>query len=292
MTTIPAARAAGGIKTWALDHVAVPAYDVKESAAFYTDIVGLREATDLRRPSDVGARDSVRFVSRVAGELHLARPDPSLARSRGSFIDPLIRGHAAIRVPDLDKVRQELTKRGVYFADADLWPIEGYRRIYVMDPSMNCIEVNERSAPAGDGDPRSEWKLEHIFAPAHDVRESAAFYSEIVGMIEVPFPAKQEGRGTFSLDPADLAYFADPTRAHVDVLRPSAVFARDNRLHINPLAAPHFAIQVPDIQVVKRRLDDAGVFYGDAGHFALQGLYQVYLHDPAMNLVEVCQRVT
>lgn len=277
--------------TWALDHVAAPAYDVRASAAFYTDVVGLREVTDIRSPSYVGGRDIARFISPVAGELHLARPDPSIARGRGSFVDPLLHGHAAIRVSDLDRVKAELAKRDMYYADEDLWPIEGYRRIYVMDPSMNCIEVNERTGPPRSADGAPEWKLEHIFAPAHDVRASAAFYSEIVGMTEVPFPAKRDGRGTFSVEPADLAYFPDPTRAHVDVLRPSPVFARDNRLHINPLASPHFAIQVPDIEAVKRRLDDRGIFYGDAGHFALQGLYQVYIHDPAMNLVEICQRV-
>ncbi len=277
--------------TWALDHVAVPAYDVRKSAAFYSDIVGLREARGKGGPSHVDGRDSVRFISPIAGELHLARPDPSVARGRGSFIDPLLHGHAAIRVPDLDRVKAELSMRNMYFAGEEVWGIDGYRRIYVMDPSMNCIEVNERSGPVGSADTVPEWKLEHIFAPAHDVRASAAFYSEIVGMTEVPFPAKNDGRGTFSLEPEDLAYFPDQTRAHVDVLRPSAVFARDNHLHINPLAVPHFAIQVPDIQVVKRRLDDAGVYYGDPGHFALQGLYQLYLHDPAMNLVEICQRV-
>lgn len=135
------------------------------------------------------------------------------------------------------------------------------------------------------------WKLDHVFIPAHDVRESAAFYENVVGMRECPFPAKQGGRGVFSIAPDALAYFEDESHAHVDVLRPQATFARDNRLHINPLSASHFAIQVTDIAEVKRRLDAAGIYYGDAGHFALQGSYQIYLHDPSMNLIEVNQQV-
>ena len=276
--------------SWALDHVAIPAHDVRKAAAFYREIVGLREAGEGGNPSYVGGRDIARFFGPLGGELHIAKPEPGIARGRGSFVDPLVRGHFGIRVPDLDRAMAGLAKLGVYFTDEALWPIDGYRRIYAMDPSMNCVEVNERTANPGRAFGVPDWKLEHVFAPAHDVRESAAFY-EAIGMAEVPFPAKTEGRGSFSIDRADLAYFPDASRGHVDVLRPSAIFARDNKLYLNPLSVPHFAIQVPDVAVVKRRLDDAAIFYGDAGHFALQGLYQVYLYDPAMNLVEVCQRV-
>lgn len=277
--------------TWALDHVSVPAYDLARSTTFYRDVVGLLEAPGSRIRSDLGGRESVHFVSPIAGEIHLTRPDPTIARERGSFIDPHLRGHASIRVPSLDAVKARLAKREMYFADEALWPIEGYRRIFVLDPSMNCIEVSERTGPANVGDASFQWKLEHIFAPAHNVRASAKFYSDIVGMTEVQFPAKQDGRGTFSVDADALAYFPDPTRAHVDVLRPSPIFGRDNHLYVNPLSAPHLAIQVPDIKAVKGRLDANGIFYGDAGHFALQGLYQLYLYDPAMNLLEICQPV-
>ena len=64
-----------------------------------------------------------------------------------------------------------------------------------------------------------------------------------------------------------------------------------NGLDHNPTIGGHVAITVPDIDVVKRRLDAAGIQYSDAGRYAMVGFHQIYLYDPSMNLIEVNQRV-
>lgn len=130
--------------SWKLDHVAVPAHNVRTSAAFYTEIIGLRESTPRPGPEYVAGRDIARFEAPDGCQLHLAKPEPAVARSRGSFIDPLLRGHVGVAVTDLDAVKAELVKRGWYFTDEDAWRVQGHRRIYVLDPSTTCIEINQK----------------------------------------------------------------------------------------------------------------------------------------------------
>jgi hypothetical protein len=48
---------------------------------------------------------------------------------------------------------------------------------------------------------------------------------------------------------------------------------------------------VPDVQAVKARLEAAGVLVSDAGVYAMAGMRQIYVLDPAANMIEVNQNV-
>ena len=140
------------------------------------------------------------------------------------------------------------------------------------------------------------WEIHHVNVPAHDVRESAAFYSAIFGMRETAFQ-RPAGGGNFRSDPAALATFtqvgggADGANNGLHIVKPVPRFARDNGLFHNPTIGGHVAITVPDLGVVKRRLEAAGVQFSDAGQYAMLGYRQIYLYDPSMNLIEINQRV-
>lgn len=142
------------------------------------------------------------------------------------------------------------------------------------------------------------WKIHHVNLPAHDVRESAAFYAAIFGMQEGTFQRPSAG-GNFRSDPAAIAAFEqdDAERMGLGVnnglhiVKPMPSFARDNGLAHNPTIGGHVAITVPDLDAVMRRLDAAGVLYSDAGQYAMLGFRQIYLYDPSMNLIEINQRV-
>jgi catechol 2,3-dioxygenase-like lactoylglutathione lyase family enzyme len=142
------------------------------------------------------------------------------------------------------------------------------------------------------------WKIHHVNLPAHDVRESASFFNAIFGMREGVFQRPSSG-GDFRSDPAALAAFeqegADAVGLGVNnglhIVKPVPSFAKANGLQHNPTIGGHVAITVPDLDAVKRRLDDAGIMYSDAGQYAMLGYRQIYLYDPSMNLLEVNQRV-
>ncbi len=71
--------------------------------------------------------------------------------------------------------------------------------------------------------------------------------------------------------------------------RPNPNMARDNNYFVNPSLGGHVAIEVDDIEEVKRRLEARGLYYADPGHWAVQGLYQIYVTDPSQNCVEINQ---
>ena len=96
--------------------------------AFYTTALGLPE---IQRPSTLADRDGLWFEA-GAGQVHLsAQNDLNLHGRR----------HFALRIDDLDEMRQRLAKHGAQFEEAT--PIPGWRRCYVFDPFGNKIELDE-----------------------------------------------------------------------------------------------------------------------------------------------------
>ena len=131
------------------------------------------------------------------------------------------------------------------------------------------------------------WSIHHVNLPSHDVRRSAAFFRDIVGMEEGVFELTKEGkRGKFDHDPDSLAAFGPDNRG-LHIVRPQPTFARDNDLLHNPTFGGHVAITVRDLQAVMRRLDAAGIPYSDAGQYAMAGIHNIYVWDPSNNLVEI-----
>ncbi|MEO0820949.1 MAG: VOC family protein [Pseudomonadota bacterium] len=140
--------------TWSIHHVNLPATDVRASARFYTEILGLTEGRWTFPPADqVGhiSADPARltlFPCETASQghnsgLHLILPEPEFARKNGFDHNPSIGGHVAIQVDDLDAVMSRLAAAGIPFSFAPTFAIPKMRHIYVYDPAMNLLEINE-----------------------------------------------------------------------------------------------------------------------------------------------------
>jgi len=97
---------------------------------FYGKALGLDE---IHRPEALSERDGI-WYSAPPGHVHLSA-DPDLA------LHP--RRHFALRVDDLEAMRNRLRERGTRFEEAT--PIPGWRRCYVFDPFGNKIELDEIS---------------------------------------------------------------------------------------------------------------------------------------------------
>jgi catechol 2,3-dioxygenase-like lactoylglutathione lyase family enzyme len=133
------------------------------------------------------------------------------------------------------------------------------------------------------------WSIHHVNLPAHNVQESASFYKEILGLADGPTPKTiGAGHGKFERSSDAYVFIGDGDRG-LHIVRPIPSFARDNGFTINPVVSGHFAITVPDLAAVRRRLDAAGIFYCNAGDYAMPGVRQLYVYDPSMNCVEVNQ---
>jgi lactoylglutathione lyase len=110
----------------------------------------------------------------------------------------------------------------------------------------------------------------HVSVHAYDLAESARFYKELFGMEEIPAPD-----------------FPFPVRW----LR-----VGDLQLHLFQSEDPaprthHFGIDVDDFEAVYRKVGELGVGEG-SGYFSRvyqlpDGAVQLYVRDPAGNLVEI-----
>jgi catechol 2,3-dioxygenase-like lactoylglutathione lyase family enzyme len=113
-------------------------------------------------------------------------------------------------------------------------------------------------------------RINHVSVNARDLQESVAFYVELLGAEPIPTP-------NFGLPVQWLAL--GHTQLHL--------FERDLR----PTSHHHFAITVDDIEPVYRAAERRGAFDRQAfGNHLVElpgDVVQLYLRDPAGNLVEI-----
>ncbi len=109
----------------------------------------------------------------------------------------------------------------------------------------------------------------HVSIGATDLEESARFYKEFFGMEEIPSPDFSSPVRWLRVGRLQLHLFLDEDPAP---------------------ARHHFALDVDDFEAAYRKAEEMGVRDGD--HFSTvrelpDGAVQMYLRDPAGNLVEV-----
>jgi len=118
---------------------------VRETVAFYTDILGLEEK-ELKRPESAGNFRADPEALAVFGSdnrgLHIIKPIASWAKDNGLKHNPSIGGHFAVTVPDLDALMARLDEMGVPYSDAGSIAMRGFRQVFCFDPGMNLVEFN------------------------------------------------------------------------------------------------------------------------------------------------------
>ena len=133
------------------------------------------------------------------------------------------------------------------------------------------------------------WYIHHVNLEAHDVAQTASFFRDIIGLEEGQW-TYPEIIGKIGHSDDTLAYFGTENQG-LHIVKAITSFAHDNNFVHNPTIGGHFAVCVPDIQIVKSRLENAGVIVSDAGVYAMKDIHQIYCYDPSMNVVEINQRV-
>lgn len=136
------------------------------------------------------------------------------------------------------------------------------------------------------------WSIHHVNLQARDVRATAAFYADVLGMREASWSFPRT-RGYLPGDPDRLALMADGRDSHsgLHLIAPDPTFADRNGLIHNPSVGGHVAFQVDDLDGVIARLRAAGIPHSVTGEFAIPGLRHVYVTDPEGNLIEINGRV-
>jgi len=294
---------------WFIHHVNVQAHDVRQSAAFYRDIIGLKDGAWVY-PETVGEvghnPDSIAAFGSLNRGIHVVRAIPTFPRDNNLLHNPTIGGHFAFNVPDILAVKARLEAAGVYVSVAGEYAMAGVSQIYCYDPSHNVIEINQIMSPAGGPVPgadetndlryeagglEGDWALHHVNLPAHDVRATATFFQDLIGLEEMAWePAAGSPVSAYTSDPDSLAMFGHQNRG-LHIAKPTPAFAWDNGFKHNPTVGGHFALVVKSLDAVKARMDAAGVVYTEAGPYAMAGMRQLYAYDPSLNLVEIDEMI-
>ncbi|MBH68483.1 MAG: hypothetical protein CMM58_09035 [Rhodospirillaceae bacterium] len=129
------------------------------------------------------------------------------------------------------------------------------------------------------------WFIHHVNLEAHDVRQTAEFFRDIIGMTEGTWQYPEK-IGRVGHNSETIAYFGTENQG-LHIVKAITSFARDNDFLHNPTIGGHFAICVPDIKAVKKRIEKSGIVVSDAGIYAMAGVHQIYCYDPSMNVVEI-----
>jgi catechol 2,3-dioxygenase-like lactoylglutathione lyase family enzyme len=261
--------------TWSLLGASLAAHDLDVSRHFFGTLLG------LGTPRPVDPQTLV-----FGGGLRLHRAGRVLSRQGGGLLGPAGARHVAIEVDDLHRVATNLARAAIPHVEAEAAEY-GRAAVWTLDPALNVVVFCQRQRAEGD----AGWHLHHVNLQAADVREATAFYVGIAGLTEGRWQAPA-ARGDFSIDPAELAVLTRGTdNSGLHIIRPDPGFALRNRFPHNPSIGVHPAFCVPDVGAVKARLEAAGVLVTDAGVYAMAGMRQIYVLDPAANMIEVNQVV-
>ncbi|MFT5508267.1 MAG: catechol 2,3-dioxygenase-like lactoylglutathione lyase family enzyme [Hyphomicrobiaceae bacterium] len=287
---------------WYIHHVNLPSNDVPKTRAFLRDVLGFQTG-DWCYPEKQGELhhddNSIAFFGSGNRGIHAVRPIPTFAADNGFVHNPTVGGHFALTVPDLKPVMQRFDEAGVVYSDAGIYAMAGVQQIYVYDPSMNVIEINQLHDQSGGAPPPTEdeqhgiwmepgdWYIHHVNIPSHDVRATVAFFRDLVGLTEGVW-AYPDQVGDFDRESDALANFGTENRG-IHIVKPDPAFAMKNGFKHNPTVGGHKAFTVKDIGAVIDRLNKAGIDYTDAGTYAMDGVHQVYVFDPSFNFIEVNQ---
>ena len=290
---------------WSIHHVNLCAPQVARTRWFLKDLLGIPEGTwtypDAEQLGEIGhSDDMVAYFGTDNRGIHAVRPIATFPKDNGLLHNPTIGGHVAISVEDLNTVAQNLDKASIPYSDAGVYAMKGVHQIYVYDPSWNVVEFNQvmdTGWPEGvqPWETAWGWGIHHVNLQAHDVRETAAFFTEIAGMTEGAWD-RGGTQGDFSIDPADLTIFplggdaAEHANRGLHVIRPDPLFGTRNGFTVNPSIGGHPAFMVPDVHAVMERMRAVQWPFDDAGIYAMPGMHQIYTYDPAMNVIEVNAR--
>jgi catechol 2,3-dioxygenase-like lactoylglutathione lyase family enzyme len=133
-----------GRSKWWLDHACVPSLDVARTAEWLEHSLGLEQAP--LAAAEVAA-DRFAFFPENGGDrlgVHVADPEV-VGWEQAGAVNPYERGHFALRVEDLDRVKAALDSRGARWVPGGKPADPGRESIYVRDPSRNVVQIS----PAG-----------------------------------------------------------------------------------------------------------------------------------------------
>ncbi|WP_370252983.1 VOC family protein [Nioella sp.] len=136
-------------------------------------------------------------------------------------------------------------------------------------------------------------KLEfhHINFVSEDVDRLHRFYTEVLGLADVPVQSFPRPDATDSSGYDGKIRFATDGAMQMHLAHKDLGVAFRNGGVINPVERGHIAFRTDDIEAFKALLDAQSIPYSDYGTAFAAEWHQVFFHDPEGNVIEVHQAV-
>ncbi|WP_417563114.1 VOC family protein [Microbacterium sp.] len=142
----------------------------------------------------------------------------------------------------------------------------------------------------------AELRLHHVNVTGDDLPALTDFYRNALGLNLLPSPPMiatsasegDDGDAEWE-DGAKFFEAGDPTELQVHATRRQPYVATQEGHSVNPLISGHFAFRTDDIEEIKKRLTEHGIPFDDWGEWSVAGWHQIFLSDPAGNILEIHQ---
>ena len=266
---------------WHLKGHSICVHNLDKAADFFGKLIGLGKSQK--------SGDNSLIFSSERSYFQIVQPSPELVLQGSDILAPTAHRHVAIEIADLEKLKRALENLSAPFVVRED-EVGKQSAICVLTPCQNAMIFSEKDRGAEALDD-AEWEIHHVNLQAADVRRSVDFLKSVAGLQEGQWRAP-EGKGDFSIDPADLSIFPiGDFNGGLHIIKPDPGFAKRNNFAHNPSLGGHPAIAVADLMAVKSRLERAGIEVTDAGTYAMAGMHQIYCLDPSGNVIEVNQHV-
>jgi glyoxylase I family protein len=137
-------------------------------------------------------------------------------------------------------------------------------------------------------------RLHHVNVTSDDMSILTDFYKNALGLQMLPSPpmiatsasATDDGDEAWD-DSAKFFDAGDPTELQLHATRRQPYLAAEEGHSVNPLIGGHFAFRTDNIEEVMARLTENGIPFDDWGIWSVKGWYQIFLTDPAGNMIEI-----
>ena len=132
-------------------------------------------------------------------------------------------------------------------------------------------------------------KLEfhHINFVSHDVDGMHDFYTNVLGLDDIPMEQFPRNKGGFD----GKIKFATEGKMQMHLAERDFDVAFRNDQVINPVHSGHIAFRTDDLGAFLKLLDERGIPYSDYGTTFAKKWHQVFFMDPEGNVIEVHQQV-
>lgn len=144
-------------------------------------------------------------------------------------------------------------------------------------------------------------RLHHVNVVSDNMEELHQFYSEVLGLKRLPmYPmvdhiGHERDESEADDDEAgwgeNVGFFdasgEDELQIHAGI-RQAYLGPRMGQT-INPLLNGHYCFRTDDLEEVRQQLTKAGIPFADYGEWAIQKWDQIFLTDPAGNVIEIHQ---